>query len=155
MDTFLQDEIKEQDKKKPGTWASMNYIQRAGVIGGCVLFLPSLSYDGRLGMYAGVAGWTILLFGYVAGSLWKVRHAVHFWWSLFFASLVHAALLPIYAYLVDKIKNAPGHEGKAYIYLAGGLVSVEAITLIYLLKHAALWLHKQIGKKPHSNDLSL
>jgi len=148
MDTFLQDEVKADEKKKPGTWSSMNVIQQSGVIGGVVMFAPSMIYDGRVGVYCGVVGWSILLFGYVAGSLWKVRHALHFWWSVFVAGLIHMPLLPVYAYLVDQMKNAPGHGGKAYIYLAGGLVSIETIALIYLLKHAAMWLHKRTSKKP-------
>jgi hypothetical protein len=154
MDMFLEEESQSAKKVKPGTWASMNFIQRGGCIGFVVLFMPSLFCSGRLAVYFGVACWSVLLFGYVAGSLWKVRHASHFWWSMFVAALVHVPLLPIYTYLADRIKNAPGRDGRGYIYLAGGLVCVETITLIYLLKHAALWIHQRHAKAPHINDLS-
>jgi hypothetical protein len=153
MDTFLEEESQAAKKIKPGTWASMNFIQRGGVIGCGLLQIPSYS-KGRLGVYCGIASWSILLFGYVAGSLWKVRHALHFWWSLFVASLIHVPLLPVYAHLAGQIRDAPEHEGKAYLYLAVGLVCVETITLIYILKHAALWIHQRHAKAPHINDLS-
>jgi len=152
MDTFLQDEVKAQKDPKPGTWGSMNSIQKGGVIGAAVLFLPMFIYKGRLGNDFGVASWSVLLFGYVAGSLWKIRHALHFWWSMLAASLIHVPLLPTYDHLVDQIKNSP--QGKGYIYLAGGLVCVETITLIYILKHAAMWLHKRTAGDQYSNKLS-
>ena len=153
MDTFLEEGSQAAKKVKEGTWASMNYIQRGGVIGCGLLQIPSYS-KGRLGVYFGIASWSFLLFGYVAGSLWKVRHALHFWWSMFFASLVHAPLVPVYAQLVGRIRDTPGSGGKTYIYLAAGLVCVETITLIFLLKHAALWIHQRHARAPHINDLS-
>jgi hypothetical protein len=153
MDTFLEEESQAAKKVKPGTWASMNFIQRGGVIGCVALMIPSYS-KGPVGVYFGVASWSALLLGYVAGSLWKVRHALHFWWSLFVAGLIHTPLLPVYAYLTAQIRDTPGHDGKLYIYIAAGLVCVETITLIYLLKHAAIWFHRRHATAPHINDLN-
>ena len=126
---------------KPGTWAAMNYIQRSGVIGAVVLFAPAEFCDGKLGLFFGLLGWTSLLLGYVAGNLWRVRHALHFWWSLTFACVVHSILLPVFAYLVTQEKNIPGQGGKLYIYLAGGIVIAETLSLIFILRHVAMWLH--------------
>lgn len=137
MDTFLEEESKTSTPK-PGTWGAMNSIQRAGVIGLIPFTVLFYVYDGRLGTIFGLLGWTSLLLGYVAGALWKVRHALHFWWSVFFACVIHACLLPVYAYLVNHTK---GHGGRAYIDLAGGLVAIETLTLIFVLKKIAMWLH--------------
>ena len=135
-----------QAKSKAGTWAGMNYIQRMGCLGLFPFMILSFVYDGRLGIIFGLIGWTSIFFGYVAGNLWRYRHALHFWWSVAFAAVVHVALLPIYADLVDLIKNAPHHEGKGYMYLAFGLLITEVLTLLYALKHFGMWLHKRIHK---------
>jgi len=134
------------DAPKPGTWASMNAIQKVGVIGSLLCYAPSLFCNGRLSMFFGLLGWTFLLLGYVAGNLWRFRHAVHFWWSVAFACVVHSALLPVYAVLVRETKNAPGRDGKLYMYLAVGLVIVETLSLLFVLKKVALWLHARTHK---------
>ena len=125
---------------KPGTWASMNNIQRIGVIGMLPCYALSLVLDGRWSMFFGLLGWTSILIGYVAGNLWKFRHAVHYWWSVAFALVVHSALLPVYAKLVPLMK---GHDGKGYMYVAFGLLIAEVLSLLFVLKHAALWLHRR------------
>lgn len=153
MDTFFQDEIKEQEKNK-SWWAKMSLIERSGFVAFVASLIPFYTYSGRLGVYCGVAGWSLWLSSFVAGSLWRVRHAVHFWWSLVFAGLVHASLLPTYAYLVERIKLNPGHEGKVFIYFAGGVMLAEMFTLLFLLKRAAMWVHTRHAKTPHVNDLS-
>ena len=151
MDTFLEEESKKATPK-PGTWGAMNSIQRAGVIGLLPFTILFFAYDGRLGTIFGLLGWTSLLLGYVAGSLWRVRHTLHFWWSVFFACIVHACLLPAFVYLVNHIKG-PG--GKLFIYLAGGLVAVETLSLIFVLKRIAMWLHRRShGGTPRMNTHS-
>lgn len=121
----------------------MNYIQRSGVIGLIAFITPALICDGLLGVFFGVIGWTSLLMGYVAGNLWRVRHALHFWWSIGFACIVHSCLLPVYASLVAQMKNTRGQGGKLFIYLAAGVVIAETLSLIFLLKKVAMWLHKR------------
>lgn len=128
---------------KPGTWASMNYIQRGGVIGFAPCFMLSLICNGTWSLFFGLLGWTSILLGYVAGNLWKFRHAVHYWWSVAFALAAHSTLLPVYAKLVRLIKYAPGHDGKAYMYLTFGLLIAEVLSLLFVLKHVALWLHRR------------
>jgi hypothetical protein len=149
MDTFLEEESKKAPK--PGTWASMNAIQRTGVIALFPCFMLSLFCNGRLSMFFGQLGWASILLGYVAGNLWRFRHAVHFWWSVAFACLVHSALLPVYATLVGEIKNAPGHSGKGYMYLAFGLVIAETLSLLFVLKKVAIWLHTRTHKSLQSD----
>jgi hypothetical protein len=120
----------------------MNNIQRCGVICGIVFFMPSLFCDGRLGVAFGLLAWTSFLMGYVAGGLWKVRHALHYWWSIAFAATVHVFLLPLYASLTRSMKTAPnGADGKGYMYLGFGLMIAETLALLFILKHAAMWLH--------------
>jgi hypothetical protein len=149
MDTFLEEETRQQ-KKNVGAWSKMNYIQRIGCLGLFPFMILSFIYSGRLGIAFGLMGWTSIFFGYVAGNLWRFRHALHFWWSVAFATVVHAALLPMYARLVDLIKNAPHHEGKGYMYLAFGLLIVEVLTLLYALKHIGMWLR---SRKHRLNEL--
>jgi len=152
MDTFLEEEAKEQ-KKNAGAWSKMNYIQRIGVFGLFPFMILSYAYNGRAGIIFGLIGWTSIFFGYVAGNLWRFRHALHFWWSTVFAAAVHAGLLPVYARLVDLTKNAPHHEGKGYMYLTFGLLIVEVLTLLYALKHVGMWLHARTHK-PHELERS-
>lgn len=97
-----------------------------------------------IGIGFGVAVWTCLFLGYVSGSLWKVRHALHFWWSMTAAVIVHGATLPAFIYMSRQIRDS--RDGKAYIYLAAGLMSVEVIVLLFLLKHAAMWFHARSHK---------
>jgi len=129
---------------KPGSWASTNYIQRFGIIGSLVLYAVSLflSFSNlRLGLILGLCGWSCLLFGYVAGSLWRVRHALHFWWSLAFSAVVHACLLPVYVHLVRN--DFQPHASKVYFYLSAYLVVAETLFLIFLLKRVAMWIHRR------------
>jgi hypothetical protein len=59
----------------------------------------------------------------------------------------------VYAYFVDQMKTAPGHGGKAFIYLAGGMVAGETLLLIFILKRVGMWLHsRQHGGTPHPDD---
>jgi hypothetical protein len=118
----------------------MNAIQRAGVLGLIPFMVLFYANDGRLGTIFGLLSWTSLLLGYVAGALWRVRHALHFWWSVFFACIVHASLLPVFAYLVNGIK---GDGGKLFIYLAAGLVVVETVVLVFVIKRIAMWFHRR------------
>jgi hypothetical protein len=146
MDDYV-DVVRDEDggtqrktAPKAGTWASMNYIQRGGVIGFAPFFMLSLVCNGNWSMFFGLLGWSWILMGYVAGNLWKFRHAVHYWWSVTFASIAHAALLPVYAKLVPLVK---GRDGKGYMYLTFGLMIAEVLSLLFVLKHAALWLHRR------------
>jgi hypothetical protein len=69
MDTFLQDEVKEE-KKNRGQWAQMNVIQKAGAIGFFVLLIGSLAFmDTTQQPYVEVGAQTSLFLGWVAGSL--------------------------------------------------------------------------------------
>ena len=142
MDTFLEQETKEQ-KEKPGQWAKMNFLQRGGVISGVACMPFSYMHD-PIGTCFGVASWTCLFIGYVSGAFWKVRHALHFWWSMAIAVVLHCATLPAFAYLTRQIRDSS--SGKAYIYVAAALMSVEVIVSIFLLKHAAMWLHARAHK---------
>src|SRR5579871_2888932 len=80
------------------SWRYMNPIQKAGVIGCFSLLAVSLFFfdsQSASAVIITVCSFSFLLFGYVAGSLWKVRHALHFWYSMAFACIVHVSLLPI------------------------------------------------------------
>jgi hypothetical protein len=149
----LFDEPKPAPPQRPTGWKSMNYIQRIGCLGLFPFFMLSLIYDGRLSTIFGLMGWTSIFLGYVAGNLWKFRHAVHFWWSVAFACIVHAALLPIYATLIDKMKNAHGQSGKGYMQLSFVLLIAEVLTLLFVLKHVAMWIHHHTRKTPPGNEL--
>ena len=148
MDEYTDISGEGQHKKagKAGTWAGMNYIQRTGVIMLFPFFMLSLFCNGRLSVIFGLFGWTSIFLGYVAGYLWRYRHALHFWWSLAFACAVHGALLPVYATLTNFIKDAPGHNGKGYMYLAFLVLIVEVLALQYALKHVGMWIHARTHK---------
>ncbi|MBS1814899.1 MAG: hypothetical protein JSS87_08515 [Acidobacteria bacterium] len=134
-------EISKPQPVRRGAWSSMNWIQKSGCLLGVLLILPYLIADGRLGIFLGLLSWTSFYVGYVGGGLWKYKHALHFWWSFAGASVVHALLLPIYAVIVKLTKNAPGHEGKLYLYLGFGLLICEVLSLHYATKKIGLRIH--------------
>ena len=143
------EKVEPHPQPNRNSWKYMNPIQRTGVIGSVALYFLALPLGDshlRPAIIVGVCGWSFLLFGYVAGSLWKVRHALHFWYSMAFACVVHACLLPIYSRLA-KGTLLLSSAGKAYIYLSGFLVCAETIFLIFVLKRIAMRLH---GKQPES-----
>jgi uncharacterized membrane protein len=131
---------------KVGTWAGMNNIQRIGVIGLFPFMILSFIYSGRLGIIFGLMGWTSIFIGYVAGNLWRFRHALHFWLSMTAACIVHIALLPVYASLIDKMKHAHGQDGKTYMYLSFLILIVEVLALQYALKNVGMWLRARTHK---------
>lgn len=135
-------ETPQPTKKRKTGWASMNAIQKSGLIACVALAIPSFAYSGRLGMFFGLSCWSSLFLGYVAGSRWRVRHAVHFWWSLLVAVAAHCGVLPVYARLINLL-NASPHSGRGIIQLTGGLLAVEVIIFIVILKRAALWIHQR------------
>lgn len=133
----------DQQKSNRNSWKYMNWIQKTGVISSIVLyfiFLPLSDHNAKPAMIVGVCGWSCLLFGYVAGSLWKVRHALHFWYSMAFACIVHTCLLPIY-WRITQGASAANSAGKLYMYLAVLLVCAETIFLVVVLKRVAMKLH--------------
>jgi hypothetical protein len=148
VEDYVDIASKDTTKTAPklGAWSKMNYIQRIGCLGLFPYMILSFVYSGRLGIIFGLMGWTSIFLGYVAGNLWRFRHALHFWWSVTFACAVHTALLPVYARLVNQIKNAPHHEGKGYMYLTFGVLIVEVLTLLYTLKNIGLWLRRRSHK---------
>jgi hypothetical protein len=142
MNDFAQPVLKKAPR--PGSWASTNFIQRFGLIGSFVLYgisLFSSSSNVHVSLIIGLCGWSSLLFGYVAGSLWSVRHALNFWWSIVFACGFHACLLPVYAHLIHS--DVQPHAGKEYMYLSVFLVIAETLFLIFLLKRTAMWIHRR------------
>ena len=135
----------EQQKPNHNSWKYMNWIQRSGVIGAGALFVVSLPLGNSHttpAMVVGVCAWSSLLFGYVAGSLWKVRHALHFWYSMAFACVVHVCVLPIY-WRLTRGSLQLNSTGKAYGYFCIFLVCVETIFLVFMLRRFALWLHRR------------
>jgi hypothetical protein len=138
---------------KPGSWASMNKIQRGGVIGFFPLYMLSLVCDGRYGIGFGITAWSWIFLGYVAGNLWKYRHAVHFWWSVAFAFIVHCSLIPVYVGLIPLMKSS-GHSGRSYAQLTFALVVAEILVLLFALKRFAMWLHKRIHSSSSSVRIS-
>lgn len=138
----------QQQKPNRNSWKYMNWIQKTGVISSLSLYAISLPVSGayaKPAVFIGVCAWSCLLFGYVAGSLWKVRHALHFWYSMAFACVVHVCLLPIYA-RIARGSSITNSAGKLYMYLAVGLVCVETILLIVVLKRVAMKLHGRHAK---------
>lgn len=137
-----------QQKTNHNSWKYMNWIQRTGVISSMILyfiFLPLSDGHAKPAAIVGVCGWSCLLFGYVAGSLWKVRHALHFWYSMAFASIVHTCLLPVY-WRVTQGASVTNKAGKLYMYLAVSLVCVETIFLVFVLKRVAIKLRGRHAK---------
>ena len=148
MDTFLEEETQER-KRNPSQWAKMNFLQRGGVIFGLACMPFSYMHE-PVGTFFGVASWTCLFLGYVSGAFWKVRHALHFWWSMAAAVTLHCSTLPAFIYLSRQIRDS--HNGKTYIYIAGGLMSIEVIAVIFLLKHVALWFHAKSHKSRQGEE---
>ena len=149
MDSFLEEEVQER-KWNPSQWSKMNFLQRGGVICGLACMPFSYVHD-PVGTYFGVASWTILFLGYVSGALWKVRHSLHFWWSLVVAAVIHCTTLPAFIYFTRQIRDS--RDGRSYIYLAGGLMSIEVIAVVFLLKHAAMWLHSRSRRLRHGQEI--
>ena len=136
-------------QRKTG-WASMNWIQRAGGLSFIILFIPAVIASGGWHLFFALCSWTCLFLGYVAGSLWKLRHALHFWWSLIAATLAHACLIPLYLSLIrlnDSIHHAQGPRG--VIYLTGLLLSAEVLIFLFILKRFGLWLHNRTHSVSH------
>jgi hypothetical protein len=135
---------------KAGTWASMNAIQKTGMVGSAPFVFLSWVFHGKAAEYLGMIGWTSILLGYVAGNFWRYRHAMHFWWSTSAAVVIHASLLPTYAKLTRLSQFDNGHSGKAYFQLTFLLMIVETLTLQVLLKRVAIFIHRRTH--PFWND---
>jgi hypothetical protein len=138
-----QPETQKNGAPKPGTWASMNVIQKTGVLGSAPFIFLSWVYHGKTADVLGIIGWTSIVMGYVAGNFWLYRHAMHFWWSTLVAAFIHAFLLPVYVKLTDSMQFAKGHSGKGYLQLAFLLMIVETLTLQIVLKRVAMWIHRR------------
>ena len=124
-----------------GTWASTNWVQRTGLILFFPLVLCSWIFDGKAGSAFGVAAWSSIFLGYVAGNLYKYRHALHFWWSVAIASLIHASLSPLFIRLTNGARQP--HSGKGYAQLAFGVLIVEVLLLLFIVKRTAMWIHRR------------
>jgi hypothetical protein len=150
MDTFLEDEVKEE-KKNRGEWARMNVIQKAGAIGFFVLLFGGLAVvDETHQAYVEVGAQTSLFLGWVAGSLWKVRHALHFWWSLLVAILGHLCLLSTYL-RISRYLDSGHHSGREVGTVIVGMIAVETILFLVLLKKVAMWIHRRSNKNSRTS----
>ena len=98
-------------------------------------------------MVINLLSYTCLFIGYVTGSLWKVRHVLHFWWSTGVSLVAHLALCPIYIHLISLqslAKNAAGQ--KLYMYLMVGLTCFEVVMCITISKRVGLWIRQRSGR---------
>jgi hypothetical protein len=140
MFELLDETPKDASGRKTG-WASMNAIQKSGVIGFFVLLFGSLPFSGKTtAPYMEVCAQTSLFFGWVAGSLWKVRHALHFWWSLVIATLGHLCLIPTYL-RISRYYDSGHHSGREVGLVIVGMIAAETILFVTLLKKVAMWAH--------------
>jgi len=128
---------------KAGTWASMNAIQKAGLLGSAPFIFCSWIYDGKIGEVLTIVGWTTIVMGYVAGNFWRYRHALHFWWSTVAAGAIHVFTLPIYLRFSRGMKFAHGSSGKSYLNLTFLLMIIEVLALQILLKRLAMLIYRR------------
>jgi Ni/Fe-hydrogenase subunit HybB-like protein len=150
MDTFLEDEVKEQ-KKSRGEWARMNVIQKSGAIGFFVLLFVSLAFvDETYKAYVEVGAQTSIFLGWVAGSLWKVRHALHFWWSLLVATLGHLCLLSTYL-RINRYFDSGHHSGREVGTVTVGMIAAETIIFLVLLRKVAMWIHRRSSENSRTS----
>jgi len=128
-------------------WARMNAIQKTGAICFFVFFTLSLLVPHTLRIYFDISSQTCLFLGWVAGSLWRVRHALHFWWSLVIAVLGHIGLLSIYV-RVNRYFDASYHPGREIATVIVGMIALETLVFLFILKRIALWLHRRVHTPP-------
>ena len=153
MDTLLQDDVKE-GKKKPSSWAQMNAIQKTGAICFVVLLLGSLAFvDDPRQAYVEVGAQTSLFLGWVAGSLWKVRHALHFWWSMLIAILGHLCLLSTY-FRISRYFESGHHSGREVGTVIVGMIAAETIVFLFLLRKVAMWIHRRARENSRSSHVN-
>jgi hypothetical protein len=142
------EDVEKIENPQTGSWASLTTIQQAGTMCACALFVVSLVtsfWSCGAAVILGVCAASSLLLGLVAGALWRARHALHFWYSMAFACIVHACFLPIYAWMMADMlaTDNPRGTGKALLLLSLLLIVVEATLLIGVLKRIALWFFKR------------
>lgn len=143
FESDLTGEQKPNRQSKAGSWVSMNPIQKTGCIGFFVLLFGGLFFLGDpRQVYCEIAAQTSLFLGWVAGSLWKVRHALHFWWSLVVAIVGHICLLPTYL-RVTRYFDSGHHSGREVGTVVVGMIAVETIIFLVLLKKIAMWIHRR------------
>lgn len=149
------EDVEKIENPQTGSWASLTTIQQAGTMFAGALFVISLvtSFWSRgAAVIIGVCAASSLLLGLVAGALWRARHALHFWYSMAFACIVHACFLPIYAWMMaEMLTNNPRGTGRGLLLLSLLLIAVEATLLIGLLKRIALSFFKRRRKSNQYN----
>jgi hypothetical protein len=123
----------------------MNRIQKTGVIIGLIL-MPFGFMSGAIGDLFGFLSFTTFFIGYVAGSLWRIRHVLRFWWSTTIALVVHCCLYPIYVRLMEAMRNTPKQGGKLYMYMMFGLMITEVLISISVSKKLASRMRRRPGK---------